>query len=118
MGKQLAMRVAVGLPLGVTLPGSQQQLQQATIEEEQVRLARDDDDASADGAVRNKGAARAKGETAEERHLRKQAAKDEKQARRQEKKATKCAYVAERNKQLAILQRTQQIPSTNLSRGD
>ena len=64
----------------------------------------------------NLGAARPRGEKAEAKRERKQAALEQKQERRERKRETKRAFAAERSKQLVDMQRTKQLPGgTNLS---
>jgi hypothetical protein len=73
----------------------------------------EDEDEGEDGAA-NAGAARKRGESAEEKRQRKQQAKEQKQARRHEKKTTKLAFTAEKSKQLETHARTKQLPACPL----
>ena len=103
-----------GLPVGITLPGAKPRLAAtAEVAEEEGAEEDEDEDEDEDGAA-NAGAARQRGESAEEKRQRKQQAKEQKQARRHEKKTTKLAFTAEKSKQLETHARTKQLPACPL----
>ena len=96
--------------MGIILPHSK--AAQSGIAEE----AEDSGSGDAFEEVTNLGVARPRGETAEEKRQRKNAAKEAKAARRAEKKGTKVAFKEEKARQEDTLARTRSIKGTNLSR--
>ena len=130
--KQIRLHPKTGLPLGVQLPAAAERAQNALTAARLAELAdgaghgggggggggggSDDDDDGWSQAPVNAGAARGRGETAAEKRERKAAAKAQRQDRRAEKKATKLAFGAEKQRQLESDRRTRGLPgATSLS---
>mmetsp|Transcript_45304 Transcript_45304/g.105797 ORF Transcript_45304/g.105797 Transcript_45304/m.105797 type:complete len:537 (-) Transcript_45304:622-2232(-) len=111
--EQIQLHPRSGLPLGVPLPYAKPPLPQPV-----GGCEEGEDESEDEEGIAHRGTARARGESADEKKQRKAAARGDKAMRRAQKKQTKNAFVAERNKQLDTLARTQQIPSTNLTRGE
>ena len=117
---QVVLDRSSGLPMGVVLPHSKESRVQVELPVhggvESDGSVCDGDQYADEGEVINRGEARRRGETAEERRARKGAAKEAKAARRAEKKGTKVAFKEERARQQETLERTRSVRGTNLSR--